>query len=194
MWKCCTSNCVHKWSILLQQWHTCTSAAWVYEGHHDSSTPSSFGSYSFGMFPGRVKAVRAICWVTNYAHLALPRKTLRMTRINLSVITPWKPVDLHSVFFQLLPYLQAHQDRAYNSNPKCRRDYRWRGKRSIAPWEGDNEDNNDASEVFNVSSFFIHVIIRRRNTCQWPMIRRTLSEADYRFLKGRNKRRSKGYY
>lgn len=87
MWKCCTSNCVHKWSILLQQWHTCTSAAWVYEGHHDSSTPSSFGSYSFGMFG-----------VTNYAHLALPRKTLRMTRINLSVITPWKPVDLHSVF------------------------------------------------------------------------------------------------
>ena len=56
-------------------------------------------------------------------------------------------------FFQIRPYLQTYQPRAYNSNPKCGWGgwgRWWRDKRSvIAPWPRSNYD--DASDAFNVS-------------------------------------------
>ena len=54
--------------------------------------------------------------------------------------------------FQIRPYLQTNQGRASNSNPKCQRNRRWRGKRRITPlvW-GHTSSYDDASEAFNVS-------------------------------------------
>ncbi|CAB3988758.1 C3 and PZP-like alpha-2-macroglobulin domain-containing 8 isoform X2, partial [Paramuricea clavata] len=55
---------------------------------------------------------------------------------------------------KILPYLRTYQQRAYNSNPKCRNSWNpwWRGKRSIAPFYwGDSSSYDDASDAFNVA-------------------------------------------